>query len=178
MPLIAYQALEFLGTRIDRLVVVLGARADTIQSALASALAARGGSDFRDRLKVVINRDWKEGKCGSIRTGVRELSSDVRDIVLHSVDQPTTAEVLESLFGFHRAATSHATLPFRDGRKGHPVCMRSTERAALANLAEEELGLRGLIRSLDERGLVHLAPMAAPCTRWDINRPEDLASLK
>lgn len=177
-PLIAFQVEEFLATRIDRIVVVLGARADEVREQLLQALAQRKLRVLEHRLAIAVNRDWESGKCGSIRVGVSHLSCDVHDVVLHSVDQPTSAEVLEALLGFHRAAGQVATLPVRNGRRGHPVCVRSTLRAELADLREEDLGLRGLLRALEGRGFVHAAPVAAPCIHWNINRPEDLARLR
>ncbi len=178
LPLIAHQVTEFLATRADRVVVVLGARADDIQSSLLHALMARQELLREGRLEIVVNHLWESGKCSSIRTGVGKLSPGVRHVVLHSVDQPTTAEVLEALFGFHLAAGRALTLPIRGGRRGHPVCVKSTLRRHLTELREEDLGLRGLIRSLEAQALVHEAPVAAPCVHWNINRPEDLAGLK
>ena len=179
-PLIAFLVEEWLATRVDRVVVVLGARAGEVGEGLFRALSGHAGRDgpgLDERLDVVVNAEWERGKCGSIRAGVERLSAGVQDIALHSVDQPVTAEVLEALLGFHRADGGDATLPVLNGRRGHPVCLKSTLREALLVLREEDRGLRGLIRSLDEVGRVREAQIAAPCIHWNINRPEDLAAV-
>lgn len=176
-PLIAFLAGEFLASRVDRLVIVLGSRAGEVRERLLQALSAGEAAKLDERLVVVVNREWERGKCGSIRTGVERVSGLARDIVLHSVDQPATAEVFEALFGFHRAGGQDATLPVRNGRKGHPVCVKAALRERLTDLREDEMGLRGLICSLERQGRVHAAKVAAPCIHWNINRPEDLAAL-
>ena len=178
LPLVAFQAREFLSTRIDRLVLVLGARAGEVEEALRAALADYPGPAGEERLAVVVNRDWKLGKCGSIRIGAGALSAGARHIVLHSVDQPAAGEALEAIFGFHLALGGLATVPVVRGKKGHPVVLASCLRDRLSHLSEEELGLKGLVRSVELEGSLRFAPVAAPCVAWDINRPEDLAALK
>ncbi len=171
--LLGHQISELLATRIARVALVLGAYTDALVREPHVALEVGRG-----RVRVVVNRAWSEGKCGSIRLGAGAVSPGATDIALLAVDQPTAAEVLEALMGEHEVRMSECSVPRFDGRGGHPLLLSTRYTPQLLTLSEETQGLRALLHRLERSGRVQRVPVAAPCVRWDLNRPEDVAAVR
>lgn len=174
--LIEHQILEVLATRVQRVVVVLGAHRERILPRIAGGLATLGGAPAGDpsRVYCVVNPRWSMGKCESIRAGAEAVSPEADHILLAAVDQPLASEVLESLFAVHERSGRLITVPTYRGRRGHPVALRSALVSGLKELSEEREGLRSLVRAAEARGELCLAEVAAPPILWNFNRPEDL----
>lgn len=171
--LLGHQVDELLAGRIQRVVVVLGARSEMLaDDPRLFAQKQRGCA------RVVVNTQWALGKCGSIRMGAEALADGVTDVVVLAVDQPTRAEVLEALMGAHEKVDAHCTVPLYNGRRGHPVLLSARYTSALTRLSEENQGMRALVVGLEQQGLVHELPLRAPCVRWDVNRPDDLNRVR
>lgn len=64
----------------ERVIVVLGAHAESIQSAINLA-----------GVTVIVNPDWREGIASSIRTGVRNLPASAAAALILLCDQPLIA---------------------------------------------------------------------------------------
>lgn len=183
MPLLANVLRELLATRIGRVLVVLGANGQRIRQEVEQAAGRAGiplavGRGQPAKVRFVHNPSWQEGKSTSIRTGALALSSGATDVLLLSVDQPIRAEVVEALMGAHEQAGKEATLPVYGGRRGHPVALAARLRRELASLSEEKQGLRELMGRLESQDLLALYELAAPCVRWNLNRPEDVLRLR
>ena len=176
-PLVSFLARELLATRIRRILLVLGARADRIRREFNRSMR----QDLHDRswieggrVALLLNPAWHEGKSTSIKVGAGALSPDATDVVILSVDQPIRAEVVEALMGAHERLGKAATLPVFSGRRGHPVALSGRLRRELSSLSDEGQGLRELIRYLDQEDELALYEMGAPCIRWNFNRPGDI----
>lgn len=169
-PLVQHQLRELLATRIRRVVLVLGSRAEQLQR----AADVRTWSES-ERVSVVQNEDWAEGKCGSIRKGAEALSRGATDVALLGVDQPTSAEVLEALMSSFERRGGEGAVPVFRGKRGHPLLLGSVRLTDLHTVDEETQGVRAIVRKMDEMGTLTEVPLAAPCVRYDLNRPEDLA---
>jgi molybdenum cofactor cytidylyltransferase len=112
---------------LDRVVVVLGARADEI----------RAGAEL-GRAEVVVCDDWAEGMGASLRRGLAALG-DAGEVVVVLADQPfITPDVVARV----RAAPGDAARAVYGGTPGHPVVLR---RALLARAGElrGDAGFRG-----------------------------------
>lgn len=168
--LLEHQVRELLATRIGRVYLILGARADYVLRQVDLSDYRRDGS-----LVVRVNEAWSNGKCGSIKLGVERLSPGVRHFVIAAVDQPTSAEVLEGLFAHHVQSGAGATLPAFDGRRGHPVVLRAEQAGQVAAIREETQGLRSVITSLESENRLAVVDVRAPCVRWNFNRPDDVS---
>src|SRR6202165_6251184 len=80
-------------SRLDEVVVVLGARADEISAAV----------DF-GRARVVRNPDHEQGMSTSLRAGIASLGADVTRAVVILGDQPDiSAALLDRLLDVQRA---------------------------------------------------------------------------
>jgi molybdenum cofactor cytidylyltransferase len=94
---------------LERVVVVLGARADEV----------RAGADL-GTAEVVICEDWAEGIGASLRRGIAALGA-VDEVVIALADQPfITPAAVERV----RAAAGPAARAVYGGIPGHPVAIR------------------------------------------------------
>ena len=133
-PLIE-QALRALAG-LDRIVVVLGARADEI----------RAGANL-DGAEIVVCADWAEGMGASLRAGLAALG-DADEVVIVLADQPF---ITPAVVARVRAAAGDGARAVYDGKPGHPVVLR---RALLARAGElsGDKGFRGVAMTEVECG--------------------------
>jgi CTP:molybdopterin cytidylyltransferase MocA len=147
---------------LERVVVVLGARADEVLAA----------SDLGDAEPVVC-AEWEEGQAASLRTGVAALA-DADAVVVVLADQPTLSpdavrRVLDAARAEPSAPAVRATY---GGEPGHPVVLRSALFREVARLRGDQ-GARALIDgiALD----VPCDPLPYPP---DVDTPEALEALR
>ncbi|HKH16402.1 MAG TPA: nucleotidyltransferase family protein [Solirubrobacteraceae bacterium] len=153
-PLIEH-ALSALGA-LERVVVVLGARADEV----------RAGADLRGAELVVCTR-WAEGMSASLRCGLDALAG-AEEVVIALADQPfVTPAVVERV----RSARGPAARAVYDGAPGHPVVIRRP----LLDRAGELSGDAGFRDLLDGVAEVECADLADP---RDIDTRDDLEVVR
>lgn len=114
---------------LERVVVVLGARADQIRAAV----------DF-GRAEPVVCENWDDGQAASLRCGLRALPEAER-IVVTLGDQPWVGTEAIMRLAREPAGTRAAY----DGVPGHPVVLGG-ELAAAALALEGDEGARALLR--------------------------------
>jgi molybdenum cofactor cytidylyltransferase len=123
---------------IDRVVVVVGDRADEV-------VANAGIADDDDpRLRVVVNGAWAEGMASSIRRGLAE-AADADAVLVALGDEPgVTADRIRRLIRAWRPGVP-LVAPVHDGRAGHPVLF---DRALFPDLAAltGDVGAREVVR--------------------------------
>jgi molybdenum cofactor cytidylyltransferase len=152
-------------SRLDDVVVVLGANAEAIRDAV----------DW-GRARVVVNPEHEQGMSTSIRAGVGALDNAVGRAVVILGDQPdlTAALVDELLDAQRRSGLPAAALSF-DGLLHPPVVLHRELWPELLAL-QGDVGLRHLIRARPE--LVAAVPATAPRHHpVDVDTPEDFARL-
>jgi CTP:molybdopterin cytidylyltransferase MocA len=121
---------------LERVVVVLGARADEV----------RAGADLAGA-EIVVCADWAEGMGASLRTGLAALG-DADEVAILLADQPfITAEVVARV----RAAPGDAVRAVYGGAPGHPVVVRGAVLARAAELRGDK-GFRGVAMAEVECG--------------------------
>jgi molybdenum cofactor cytidylyltransferase len=136
---------------VDDMVVVLGPA--TEQLALG--------------VKTVVNPTPESGRSASIRLGVSALQ-EVEAILIQSVDQPTSREVIDALFN----ASGEVVVPTYGGRRGHPIVLSGALRRELESLSEETQGLRSVVRSHE----VTEVAVEDESVTWNLNDPEAYAA--
>ena len=114
---------------LERVVVVLGARAEQVRAAIAFG-----------RAEPVVCPDWEQGQAASLRCGLRALEGAER-IVVTLGDQPWVGREAIMRLARQPAGTRAAY----DGVPGHPVVL-GEELAAAAMELEGDEGARGLLR--------------------------------
>jgi molybdenum cofactor cytidylyltransferase len=133
-PLVEHALAALAG--LDRVVVVLGARADEV----------RAGADL-DGAEIVVCDDWAEGMGASLRRGLAAVG-DAAEVVVVLADQPfITPEVVTRVL----AAPGDAARATYAGAPGHPVVLRSALLARAGEL-RGDAGFRGVAMTEVECG--------------------------
>lgn len=142
---------------LERVVVVLGARADEV---LAS------GVDF-GRAETIVCADWADGQSASLRCGLAALDEAERVIVTLG-DAPLVTPELVALF----VDQPGGTRAVYDGRPGHPVVLGREQMTELLAGARGDSGARDLLRGGPTIEVGHL------CSGRDVDTPDDLEAIR
>lgn len=149
---------------IERVVVVLGARAQEI----------RAGIDFGSA-EVVVCADWATGQAASLRTGIAAVRETADAVVLTLGDMPRiTPQVIAcfaDLAGEHGSQT-RARGVF-DGAPGHPVALGSAYFEDIASL-QGDVGARDVLKRIG----AYPIECAHLCSGIDIDTPGALEDLR
>ena len=146
----------------DRVVVVLGHRADELRPLLQG----------KDGVSWTLNPDYLQGKTTSIKAGLSALdSSSVNDVLLLNVDQPRSAEDIGRILNQHRVHDYAVTVPEYRGKGGHPIVLSARLLPELSEIDEESQGIKAVVRRRPES--VNRIPLDNPEILLDLNTPED-----
>lgn len=133
-PLIEHALAALAG--LERIVVVLGARAEEI----------RAGADL-GAAEVIVCAGWAEGMGASLRAGLAALDG-AEEVVIVLGDQPF---ITPAVVARVRAVPGDAVRAVYDGRPGHPVVVRGALLARAGELRGDE-GFRGVAMAEVECG--------------------------
>jgi len=164
-PLIAYQAEQLLQTPVERVVVVVGHRADELRPLLAGDT----------RLEIVDNPEYSTGKVSSILAGVRACGASAHVLVL-GIDQPRPAALTTAVVAQHLARNSLITVAGYYGRRGHPVVFHSRLHNELQAIEEVTQGLRAVLQR--HTANVSVCETGSPLALVNLNTPEDYAAAR
>jgi molybdenum cofactor cytidylyltransferase len=142
-------------SELSRVLVVLGAHADTITA----------GVDF-GRAETVVCADWASGQAASLRRGLSELAGATKVIVTLGDAPLVTSAVIRMFVG-----ESPRTRALYGGRPGHPVVLGPEQISALTSL-HGDAGARHLLRGGPVIEVGHL------CSGRDVDTPEDLEEVR
>jgi molybdenum cofactor cytidylyltransferase len=136
-PLVRHVAEVALASRLDGLVVVLGAAAAEVREALAGVEGA---------VRLVECADYAEGQAASLRTGLAALPADARAAVILLVDMPLVGPALidRLLAAYAAAPGAKALVPRYAGRRGNPALLAAATFAELEALTGD-VGARALL---------------------------------
>ncbi|MDX6691577.1 MAG: hypothetical protein QOG15_3034 [Solirubrobacteraceae bacterium] len=148
---------------IDRVVVVLGARADEV----------RAGVDL-GAAEAIVCPDWDEGQAASLRCGVDAVAADAEAAVITLGDMPRiTAQVIAR---FADVAAEHGeqarARAVYDGSPGHPVVLGRAYFPLIAEL-RGDVGARDVLKRIGAYPIecAHLSSAA------DVDTPAALEDL-
>jgi molybdenum cofactor cytidylyltransferase len=126
-------------SRLDEVVVVLGAHADEIRRTVRLG-----------RARVVLNPAYAEGMSTSLRAGIASLGSHVSRAVVILGDQPDiSAEVVDLLLDTQAASGLPAAALSFDGLLHPPVVLAREMWGDIESL-EGDVGCRALVRAHPE----------------------------
>jgi CTP:molybdopterin cytidylyltransferase MocA len=121
---------------VERVIVVLGDRADEVRSA--------AGLPADPRLVTLVNRDWAEGMASSIRRGL-EACGDASAVLLALGDQPgVDAARVSALLSAWRPGV-RLVVPVHGDRASHPVLFARSLLDELRDL-RGDFGAREVVR--------------------------------
>ena len=136
---------------IDRVMVVLGSRADEVRAAVEFG-----------RAEPVVCADWESGPGASLRCGLRALA-DASKVIVTLGDEPLLTPALIARF----VPEPPGTRAVFGGRPGHPVVLGPKHYDAVADQGARDL-LRGG-RTIECAGLG---------SDRDVDTPEDLEAIR
>jgi molybdenum cofactor cytidylyltransferase len=153
----------FLAAQVDELVVVLGAHAEVLGSAVPHHPAVR----------TVINTRYFQGQLSSLMAGIGALSSASKAAVVNLVDHPlVTVETIRALIASFRAAPLPILIASYQGRRGHPVLFSSLVYGEIL-AAPLDQGAKVVVRKDPTR--VRVIECDDPGILADIDTPEEYA---
>lgn len=145
-------------------VIVLGAHADRIRSAISSD----------SRIIVVENPDFKSGQLSSLKVGLAAaLGAGADAVIVHLADHPLVSPAtFRALLNNYGDPTHPIVVARYQGRRGHPVIF---DRSVFAELmaAPEDQGARVVVNADPER--VMYIDVDDPGVVLDLDTPADLA---
>jgi molybdenum cofactor cytidylyltransferase len=150
-------------SRLDEVLVVLGAAADDIQ----------GQVDF-GRARVLINADHASGMASSLRRGLAALDPGVDVAMVILGDQPDVAGRLDRLLELQKESGLPAAALSLGGLLHPPVVLRRELWDDLMTL-EGDVGCRAVIRARPE--LVAKLPVEELHHPVDVDTPDDYRRL-
>jgi molybdenum cofactor cytidylyltransferase len=155
-PLLEYAvAAQCAVAKLDRVVVVLGARADEILAGVEL-----------DRAEPVLCPNWEDGQAASLRAGLQALP-DADKVVITLGDAPLiTSEVVARFAG-----ESGGTRATYAGRPGHPAVLDRPQMRAISSVAGDR-GARDLFRGGPTIECGEL------CSGRDVDTPDDLEAIR
>ncbi|MET7299852.1 nucleotidyltransferase family protein [Embleya sp. NPDC005575] len=163
-PLVEFGIGELLRGGCDRVVVVLGAEAETVlaEADLAGAV-------------VVRNDDWASGMGSSLAAGVAALPTDAEAVVVTLVDMPGVGAPAVARLIAASGAPEDLIAAAYAGKRGHPVLFGRAWWSELARTAEGDAGARALLA--EQRARLRLIECADIADPFDIDTPADLDRL-
>jgi len=159
---------------VQRIVVVVGHRAEEIQGRLAGRPCGMDGVEW------VVNRDYPRGQTSSLQAGLKALAAGdvkvaVEAVVLCLVDHPAVAaETVRAVIRAFQQSGAPVVVPTYQGRRGHPVLISRSLFAALVSLPPDA-GANTVIRKYGDA--TQLVEVNDPGMLVDVDDPESYARL-
>ena len=159
--LVEYQLDQMAASRVSGVIVVVGHEAEAVRVRVSG----------RSGVKIVENRDYRQGRASSVVAGVREVSIDSKALLLLNVDQPRPSWLIDEVVDAHFRGGAKITLPVHKGRRGHPTVFDGSLRDEMLAITEEGLGLKQVVRQ--DGGRVGNAEVSSSLIYLDMNTPEE-----
>lgn len=170
-PVLRHVVEAALSTKLDPVIVVLGAGAE-------AGLQALEGLDD-PRLRVVFNPSWKSGKASSIETGLREAPADAPGVVALLGDMPRVPTWLIERVREEFELSGRLTFPVFPGPdgpvKGHPTAYPRELFDEVGHLVGDDTALEAVRRHWSEAVKI---PLEDGRTQADIDTAADLKLLQ
>jgi molybdenum cofactor cytidylyltransferase len=148
----------------SEIVLVLGHAADEIQKRIAT-----------QDLKIVLNHGYEQGMGTSLRSGLMEVTADVKAAIIVLADQPwISAGTLNRLIACHQERKPQIIIPTYRGFRGNPVLLDRSVFAEVQSL-NGDVGCRAIFGDHAE-GIVKL-PIDDPGILQDIDSRDDFEKL-
>lgn len=164
-PLARHAVRAMLASRVERVTVVLGARAAEVRAALYDLDGPR--------LTTVECVEWHEGLSASLSAGIAVMPRDCRALSIALGDMPNLAPALADSGLAYVLAGAPAVLPEFAGRPGHPVALAPALFDRVARLTGDR-GVRSVLGRT--KGVVRIDSEDPGCVQ-DVDTRTDLAHL-
>jgi len=149
---------------LERVIVVVGYRADEVRDALAEL-----------EVECLLNREFRDGMLSSVQCAVREIGPD-RDYLFCLGDQPSiNGDIVQGVIDRALGLDAGIVIPTFDGKRGHPLFLSRSYRSEILKLGRE-VGLNVITHS-NPHDTVEV-PLAYAEILDDMDTPADYAREK
>ena len=151
---------NMLCAKFDEVIVVLGHRAEAIQTQLGTR-----------PIKTVFNPDYRDGMLTSAQTGIRvREASDAFALML--VDQPfVTSVLIDQVIDAYQQTEKGIALPSYNYKRGHPAIFDEKYASDILALTPESDGVRTLFKKYSHD--IHYVTVDTGAVLRDIDDRED-----
>jgi molybdenum cofactor cytidylyltransferase len=158
-PMIVHVINEVLRSAVQRVFVVTGAESHAVSEAVAGL-----------PVTPVVNLSPDSDMLSSIRCGLNALPPECSSVLLVLGDQPgINAKLVAQLIAVQRETEKKLAVPVCQGRRGHPVLIRSEYWDEILH-RHDGTGLRGLLRAHPTD--IADVPVHDPRVLQDVDVPE------
>jgi molybdenum cofactor cytidylyltransferase len=165
--LIQYQIKTLIEVGYAPVVVVLGHNAKMLATHIPD----------HPMVTTVINGSYWAGRSSSIVEGIRSLPKAIDGILVISIDQPRSPEMLRNLRQKWEDTEPRppVAVPTYAGQIGHPPLFSGSLVPMLLNISEKSQGMREVMVGFAKQRL--LVPTNDPLTLTNMNTPEDYLKI-
>lgn len=173
VPLVRHVAQQALTSKLDGLIIVVGADAGAVQAALVGLEVA---------ITIVVNPDYATGQASSLRAGLHALPPTADAALVLLVDQPhVTPSLINTLVttlpaeSASAGAAPVAVIPRYQGQRGNPVLLTRTLFAELQQV-QGDVGARAILQRYAHQ--IRWLDIDDPAVIQDIDTLEAYQELK
>jgi len=121
-------------SKVEKTLVILGSEQGKIEEKIKNY-----------PVKIVYNRDFRNGMLSSVKCGFQALPEETRAVLVVLGDQPKiSTTVINKLVTAYKSSGKGIILPVYNKERGHPVLIDVKYREDVENLSPE-VGLRGTV---------------------------------
>lgn len=126
---------QYLSSSLSEVVLVLGYRANDIERVI--------NKKNYNKLRIVVNKDYKKEMFSSIQTGLRNIKN-AEAVLIGLADQIFIGKSIinRMVRNYH---TAHILIPTFQGRKGHPIIIPHTLKKEILGCNSYETTLRDVL---------------------------------
>ena len=124
---------EYLSSSLSEVVLVLGYRANDIEKVIKK----------NDKLRLVVNKDYKKEMFSSIQTGLKNIK-DAEAVLIGLADcLLIDRNIINKMIRNYQ--NGHILIPTFKGRKGHPIIIPFSLKDEILAASPEETTLRDIL---------------------------------
>ena len=124
VPLIKHSVKNILAASIDELIIVLGYQKEIIEKLI----------DKNDKIKFVVNKDFKSGMSSSIKTGLNCLSEKTEAFFICLGDMPMVNHNIYNQL-IKSKNNKEIIVPNYKGQQGNPVLFNKSMKEKIINIS-------------------------------------------
>jgi len=126
--------------------IILGAKAEKIYPHIKDII--------NEKIRVLVNEDYKTGMLSSIKRGLKDLDSDTEHILITLADKPMIApETYNLIIQKYLEGSKKIIVPVYDDVRGHPVIVSGELVPQIKKFKNSRFGLRNLTKKHPEQVL-------------------------
>lgn len=175
-PLISWSLSPLINSNLEKITVVTGGHAETINKQLTSI------KNKNTNITVIHNENYKLGMGASIAAGMSAVSQNCEGVFICLADMPKISKgIITELSNNYAQEQKTETInkksifrPTYQGRPGHPVLFSKTHFEKLSALGGDH-GAKEIIRQNKDQ--LKLVEVTSPHILYDIDKIGDISEL-